>query len=561
MNVLGLSCYYHDAAACLVRDGQVVAAAQEERFDRRKSSAEFPRQAINACLQLGNITIDQVDAVAFYEKPMLKLARVIVAHLRSYPRSLATFRRTMPPWLQERMILPLTLHHELGYEGPTYFLKHHLSHCASSFLASPFEEAALLTADGVGEWATTVTGVGRGTDVIIDRELRYPDSLGLVYTAITTFLGFEALAGEGKVMALADLGEPRFVDRFREMVPLHEDGGIRVDPRYFGFHERARMFNPALVEVLGEPREPGDELEDRHRDVAASLQRYLEEVVLRLAHDLHARTGLADLCLAGGVFLNCAANGVLREQGPFDGIFIQPAAGDAGGALGAALYVYHALTGEPRRFQMRHAYLGPDVPAGAAQRVLVNGGRAFQELDDDAIVAAAAERIAAGKILGWCRGPMEFGPRALGHRSILADPRDPEMKDHLNRAVKHREEFRPYGLMVLREEVGRFFHAETDSPYMLLTARVREETRDLIPSGLHVNGTSRLQTVTEEDNGEVYRLVRAFAQRTGVPMVINTSFNDCGEPIVCTPADAYRCFESTRMDSLVVGNILADKEC
>ncbi len=558
MHVLGLSCHYHDAAACLVSDGRVVAAAQEERFDRRKNSPDLPIHAVNACLQIGEVTLDDLDAVAFYEKPFLKLERVILSHLRAYPRSRQTFVRTLPPWLDDRLVLPLALRRELGYRGPVYFLKHHLSHSASSFLASPFERAAVLTADGVGEWATTTTGTGEGTRIELDRELRFPDSLGLLYTAVTTYLGFRALSGEGKVMALADYGEPAYRDRFREIVQVADDGAIHVDPEYFGFLEGGRMYSDRFVETFGPAREPEGELTDHHRDMAATLQRTLEDAVLAMARSLQERTGMTRLCLAGGVFLNVSVNSRVLRETPFEELFIQPAAGDAGGALGAALQAYHSLSGDEERQPPEDTFLGPDYPMSRIRRVVRTGGAPFEELEPGELAEKVAERLERGQIVGRFEGRMEFGPRALGHRSILASPCDPGMRDRLNREIKHRELFRPYGVSVLRERVGEFFDFDGDSPYMLLVAPARPDLAGRIPSALHVNGTSRLQTVTAEGDAPYHAILDAFRRRTGVPMVINTSFNDRGEPIVCTPEDAYDCFRRTGLDALAIGPFLVD---
>ncbi len=559
MNVLGLSCYYHDAAACLVQDGRITAAAQEERFDRVKASAEFPENAINFCLQRAGMTIDDVDAIAFYEKPFLKLERLIISHLRAWPRSRATFLRTIPPWLQDRLIVPLTLRKQLAYDGEVHFVPHHLSHAASSFLASPFDEAAVLTADGVGEWATTTLGQGSGTQLQLIAELRYPHSLGLLYTAATTWLGFRALRGEGKVMALADFGQPRLLEQFQRHIAVADDGSFQVDPAFLSVVEGDRMYGPAFLSAFGEPRAPGSELTDHHRDVAASLQRLLELVMERMCRHLHERTGHTRLCLAGGVCLNITATSRVMERTPFEQIFIQPAAGDAGGALGAALYLTHALGTVERGPAMDSAALGPSFSPAQLRRALKTQRASFRELPDDQLVTEVARRIEQDQVVGWFQGRMEFGPRALGQRSILANPCSPHMKTQLNAKVKHREEFRPYGVSVLLERAAEFFHSDHPSPYMLQVAQVRRAMAERIPGALHVNGSSRLQTITREHNGLYYDLVQAFAARTGVPMVINTSFNDNNEPIVCTPLDAWRCFQGTQMDSLVLGNLLVDK--
>ncbi len=560
MNILGLSCHYHDSAAALVKDGRVVAAAQEERFDREKNSSAFPYHAINYCLQAGNLTVYDVDYVAFYEKPFLKFQRVILNHIKSYPFSYKNFREVIPHWLGERLVIPLILEKELGYEGKVLFIKHHMAHAASAFLASPFDEAAIITSDGIGEWASMAIGSGSGSDVRIDRELRYPDSLGLLYSAITNYLGFEANRAEGKVMALADYGEPTYLDKFGEIVTTRPDGSFRLDSSYFGFNKGSRMFSRKFAKTFGEPREPGAEIEQKHFDMAATLQRVVEEIIIATAKGLRDRTGTDDLCTAGGTFLNCVANSRVLKEAGFSRIFIQPAAGDSGGALGAALYAYHSLLGHPRSYVMRDAYLGPEFSVDEIRRFLTGNHVQFRELKDGELARYAAEKIAEDRIVGWFQGRMEWGPRALGNRSILANPCSPGMKDFLNKEVKHREWFRPYGVNILLEETTDYFDLDHPSPFMLLVGNALEARKERIPSALHVNGTSRIQTITKEDNGLFYDLVREFEKITGVPMVINTSFNDRGEPIVCTPENAFACFSKTKIDCLVLGNFVIEKK-
>jgi carbamoyltransferase len=557
VRVLGLSCHYHDAAAALTDGGRILAAAHEERFDRVKGSAGLPIRAINACLQTGGLTLDEIDAVAFYEKPFTKLERVLVSHLRAWPRSLSTFLQTLPPWLDDRLVLPLALEREVGFTGPIAYLPHHLAHAASAFLPSPFEEAAILTADGVGEWDTTTLGVGRGRSITLTHKLTYPDSLGLLYTAITTWLGFGALTGEGKVMALAEYGEPELLEALRALVQVRADGSFRLDRRAFAMVEGDRMFGPAFVERFGPARAPGAPIEDRHRAMAASLQRLLEDITLAMARHLHALTGLKHLCMAGGVALNITTTSRVLAETPFEDLFIQPAAGDAGGALGAALY--RALLEGGEREVMHSAALGPQYPASQGRRALLSTGLPLHEPPREELLARVARLIAQDRIVGWFQGRLEYGPRALGQRSILANPQNPAMKDILNARVKHREPFRPYGVSVLRERVGEFFEPDRDSPFMLQVARAHEQVRARIPAVVHANGTTRLQTVTREQNGVYYDLIAAFAAATGVPMVINTSFNDKDEPIVCTPEDAVRCFLGTELDALVIGDALVVK--
>jgi carbamoyltransferase len=558
--VLGISCHYHDASAALVHDGQVVAAAQEERFDRRKYSAGFPIRAINTCLAESGVSIPDLDAVAFYEKPFLKLGRTLVGHLRAWPRSLRNFLDTMPTWLEDRLALPLQVRDELGFDGDVLFLKHHLSHAASSFLASPFESAAILTVDGIGEWASTTWGSGHGNRISIEQELRYPNSVGLLYAIVTTHLGFRVFAGEGKVMALAAFGEPRYLDAFRKLVQIRDDGSFRLAPEYFNFQRGDRMYNRRFTDLFGPAREAESAFDPRHHDIAASLQAITEEILLTQARHVHARTGLTDLCLAGGVFLNVVANTRILHETPFERLFIQPAAGDAGGALGAALYVHTVMLGGPRGEPMQHAALGPAFDDRRIGAVIAGNGVDSARLEEAALLDDVAGRIADGQVIGWYQGRMEFGPRALGNRSILGDARNPQMKDLLNHKVKHREGFRPYGVSVLAERAGEFFDLEAPSPYMLLVGNARPGMAERIPSALHVDGTCRLQTITEEGNGRYARLVRRFDQLTGVPMVINTSFNVRGEPIVCSPQDAWACFAGTGIDCLVMGNHLVTRE-
>jgi carbamoyltransferase len=560
MNILGLTAWFHDSSACLVRDGVVVSAAQEERFDRQKGSAAFPARAIDACLQAGGITMLDVDHVVFYEKPFLKFERVLIDHARAFPSSFPHFLRSMPAWLGERLVLPLKLKADLAFGGSTLFVKHHLAHAASAFLASPCEEAAVLTVDGVGEWASTTWGVGRGNRLEIQGEVRYPHSLGLVYTALTTYLGFEANRGEGKVMALGDYGQPAYLDELRKIVTLCKDGSYRLEPGWFTFSNARSMFSRRFVKRFGPPRLPGTRLEARHYDLAASLQALLEEALLGLARHVAARTGLKNLCLAGGVGLNCVANSRVLTEAPFERLWVQPAAGDSGTALGAALYAWCGLLGQPRRFVMRDAYLGPAYALTRIQRAVAAARLQGRRMEQPALLEHVARRLAQGRIVGWFEGRMEFGPRALGHRSVLADPRQPGMKDLLNSQVKHREGFRPYGASVLREELGQWFQPDMDSPYMLFALKARPEKVPLVPAAVHVDGTCRLQTVTRAEHGRFHGLIEEFHRITGVPMLINTSFNDDNEPIVCTPEDALACFRRTGLDTLVLEDLVLDRE-
>jgi len=561
MNILGISCHYHDASACVFQDGQVAAAAQEERFNRRKHCPDFPIQAINYCLQAANATSLDVDTIAFYEKPYLKLQRVLLDHVRNWPFSYRNFMANMPDWLAHRLAIPVDMAGKLGFNGKFLFIPHHLSHASSAFLVSPFDEAAILTLDGIGEWAAAAWGTGRGSRIEIAREMRYPNSLGLLYSAVTAYLGFEVNSGEGKVMALSDFGEPtpEILDRFRRIVKAREDGSFYLDESYFGFIRGKTMHGRKFSGLFGPPRIPGDEISQRHKDIAAGLQRITEDIIVAAARHVQSQTGMKRLCLAGGVALNCVANSRLLRDTPFEELFIQPAAGDAGAALGAAAYVAHSIKGEPRSEAMVTARLGPEFGENRIRRCLANCGVEFRKLEKNELVKYAAGQIAAGRVVGWFQGRMEFGPRALGGRSILADARAAGMKDYLNSTVKHREPFRPYGVCIMAEETANYFDFKASSPFMLLVAQARPEVREKIPSALHVDGSSRLQTITGESDPLLYSLLAEFRDRTGIPMFINTSFNDHGEPIVCTPDDAYACFTKTALDTLVLGDYVVEK--
>jgi len=560
MNILGISCHYHDSAAALVRDEKVVAAAQEERFNRKKNSSDFPINSINYCVQAGNISFNDIDYIGFYEKPYLKFQRVVLGHLKSFPFSINNFLREMPHWLDNRLIIPIILKKELGYEKEIFFIKHHLAHAASAFFVSPFKEAAIITSDGVGEWATTTIGKGKDNKIQISKELHYPDSLGLLYSAITTYLGFKANSGEGKVMALADYGKPVFLDKFKEIINIKSDGSFKINQKYFSFNKGSKMYSNKFIKTFGNPRAPGEKIQERHFDIATSLQKIIENILITIAKDIHDKTKLNNLCLAGGTFLNCVANSKILEKTPFKKIFIQPAAGDSGGALGAALYVYNSLLKNPKKFIMKDAYLGPEFSESQIKKFLLNNNIEFKKLSDSELTKYTAKKIAQDKVIGWFQGRMEWGPRALGNRSILANPCNKNMKDILNKKVKHREWFRPYGVAILKEELTKFFDLNSESPFMLLVGKVKNSKKDLIPSAIHVNGTSRIQTIHKEENGIFYKLINEFNEITNIPMIINTSFNDKDEPIVCTPNDAYSCFMKTKMDCLVLGNFFIEKQ-
>jgi len=553
MNILGLSCHYHDSAACLVQDGNVVAAVQEERFDRVKASAAFPIHAINYCMHAGGIDFHDIDHVVFYEKPYLKLARVLVDHLRSYPQSFTNFVKGMPEWLKDRLILPLLISDETGVEKPVLFLKHHLSHAASAFLCSPFDQAAILTADGVGEWTTMTWGTGSHVDIDVRAELTYPDSLGLVYSAITSYLGFRPNLDEGTVMGLAGCGEPVYLSQLKNMVKMAADGSFRIDPSFFGFIKGSRMYSRKFVKTFGPPRMPDEAIVEHHCNMASSLQGLVEDILIHIGRHVHAQTKEKHLCLAGGLFLNCVANHRILEETPFEDVFIQPASGDAGGALGAALYVQHSMLKTPRQYTMRDAYLGPEYSDDEIGRALASKGIRSDVMDEEQLCRRVAEELSRSKVIGWFQGRMEFGPRALGNRTILGNPCNPKTKDIINARVKKREAFRPYAPIVLAEHADTYFELAADSPFMLLAPRVREEMRAAIPSAVHVDGTARVQTLTRQQNPRLHRVISYFAETSGAPMVLNTSFNLRGEPVVCSPLDAIRSFSASEMDVLVLG--------
>jgi len=561
-HVLGISCFYHDSAAALLRDGVVIAAGQEERFSRKKHDSGFPSRAIRYVLKEGGISPHELDGVGFYDKPLLKFERMLSTYVATFPRSFSSFRKAMPVWLHEKLWVPSIIRKELKpYKGPIYFAEHHMSHAASCFLPSPFEEAAILTIDGVGEWATASYGVGRGTDITLFKEIRFPHSLGLLYSAFTYYLGFKVNSAEYKVMGLAPYGKPVHFDRImKEMVHLNEDGSFKLNMKYFSYDHGLTMTNGAFDDFFGgPPRKPETWMNEREFDIAASVQKVCEEVVLRMVRHLHEETRLTRLCMAGGVALNCVANGRVIRETPMKELWVQPAAGDAGGAVGVAHYVYNTIHKRPRASGWRHAYLGPAFTDGEIARYLDGAGAKYVTLSDPEIVSRTAKLVSESGVVGWFQGRMEFGPRALGGRSILADPRDPKMRDTLNKKIKFREGFRPFAPSVLMDKAAEWFEIDCDSPYMLLVAQVREGRRT-IPSVTHVDNSARLQTVTREEAPLYYDLIQEFERLTGVPVIINTSFNVRGEPIVCTPHDAYLCFMRTNMDHLVLGHHLLDKK-
>ncbi len=596
MRILGLSAYYHDSAAVLVEDGRIVAAAQEERFTRRKHDADFPRHAVAFCLERAGCSLADVELVAFYEKPFLKFERLLETYVNFAPRGFRSFKMAVPLWIREKLFQKGLLEAELRRFDPDFaadperllFTEHHQSHAASAFFPSPFEEAAILTMDGVGEWATTSAGWGRGNEVAISREIHFPHSLGLLYSAFTYYTGFRVNSGEYKVMGLAPYGEPTYADAILEHVlDLKDDGSFRLDQRYFDYATGLTMTNGRFADLFGGPaRRPDEPLTPRHMDLAASVQMVIEEAVLRLTRSLADETGARNLCLAGGVALNCVANGKVLRDGRFDRIWIQPAAGDAGGALGAALAAFHQYRNQRRLVEdgcdaMAGAYLGPEFSQAEIERRLEAEGARFEVVADEAaLLDRTVDALVDESAVGWFQGRMEFGPRALGARSIVGDPRSPGMQRTLNLKIKYRESFRPFAPSVLREDVADWFELDEDSPYMLLVADVhRRRRREMsdeertrfgidrlnvargeIPAVTHVDYSARIQTVHADTNPRYHRLLSAFKARTGCPVLVNTSFNVRGEPIVCTPEDAFRCFMGTEMDVLVAGDCILRKD-
>jgi len=585
MNILGISSFYHDSAACLVGDGDIVAAAQEERFTRKKHDPRFPKHAIDYCLREGNLDINQVDYIAFYDKPLVKFERLLLTYLAMAPHGYWSFLSQMPSWLKEKLFVRNTIRRELGYEGEMLFSTHHLSHAAAAFLPSPFEQAAIITVDGVGEWATTTYGVGEGNKVRILQQINFPHSLGLLYSAFTYFTGFKVNSGEYKLMGLAPYGEPKYVDVIkRELIDIRDDGSFRLNMRYFDYCAGLRMTNRHFAGLFGGPeRRPETKITQREMDLARSIQVVTEEVILNMAHHVHKETGMKYLALAGGVALNCVANGRLLREGPFENIWIQPCAGDGGNALGAALFAWHHLLDKPRipdRRRQKATYLGPAFSDTEIQSFLDSQHIPYRKLSRDEIPSVVADLISNEKVVGWHQGRMEFGPRALGARSILGDPRSREMQSVLNLKIKFRESFRPFAPTALAEHADECFDLRgNESPYMLLVADVLPEhlrpltedekhaqgfdklrvVRSDMPAITHVDNSARIQTVNKEDHPLYYEMVKAFYEKTGCPVVINTSFNVRGEPIVCTPEESYTCFMRTKMDYLCMGSFLLDK--
>ncbi len=586
MNILGISCFYHDSAACLLEDGLIIAAAQEERFTRKKHDFNFPANAISWCLKQGNIRVKDLDFVVFYDKPLLKFERILETSLSYAPSGIRQFIQAMPLWLKQNLWVPELIQKELGFKGKILFCEHHESHAASAFYPSPFKEAAFLTMDGVGEWETAGFGTGRGNNLRIEYYLQFPHSLGLLYSSFTYYAGFKVNSGEYKLMGLAPYGEPKYADLILDkLIDLKDDGSFRMDMRYFGYCNGLRMINRRFEKLFGGPaRKPEDTINQKDMDIAASIQKVAEEIMLRMARYVHKITGQNNLCLAGGVALNCVGNGRILREGPFKNIWIQPASGDAGGALGAALLVWHKYLGNGRdadgiNDKQSASLLGPSYSDDEIEEFLKKEAAPYKKLAYADIPKVVSDLIIQGKVIGWFQGRLEFGPRALGARSIIGDARNTEMQSKMNLKIKFRESFRPFAPTVLREKASEWFDLKQESPYMLLVAPVRGEKRTQAPgfnnlkgfdklkvkrsqitAVTHVDYSARIQTVKREDNPVYYDTINEFYQNTGCPVIINTSFNVRGEPLVCTPQDAFRCFMRTEMDYLIMGCLLLDKQ-
>lgn len=587
MYILGISCFYHDSAAALIKDGHIVAAAQEERFTRKKHDDNFPHGAVQFCLKQAGIDVGQIDYVAFYEKPLVKFERLLRTYFAYAPFGLNSFMKAIPQWIRKKLWMPELIMDSLkGFKGKIIYPEHHESHAAAAFFPSPYSEAAFLTIDGVGEWTTTSFGIGKGNQVTIDYEIHFPHSLGLLYSAFTYYTGFKVNSGEYKVMGLAPYGEPKYVDLiYKHIIDLKEDGSFKLNMDYFNFAAGLTMTNDKFHQLFGgPPREPETWMTQREMDLARSVQVVTEEIMMRIAKHIRKVTGQKRLCLAGGVALNCVANGKLLKEKVFDDIWIQPAAGDAGSALGAALFVWHQYLGNPRTCNetddtQQGSYLGPNYSDEYIDAFLKNKNIPHTKLTRPAMIDKISDALAQEKVVGWFQERMEFGPRALGSRSIIGDARSAKMQSVMNLKIKYRESFRPFAPSVLREKVDEYFDMNYDSKYMLLVADVKEEKRipmteeqqklfgieklniprSGIPAVTHIDYSARIQTVHKDTHGAYYELIHAFYEKTGCPVIVNTSFNVRGEPIVCTPEDAFRCFMRTEMDYLVLGNYVLDK--
>ncbi|MBI5393525.1 carbamoyltransferase [Candidatus Woesearchaeota archaeon] len=558
MIILGISCFYHDSAAALVKDGILIAAAEEERFTRKKHDQGFPYEAILFCLNQTHAKISDVDYIVFYEKPLVKFERLLSQHLEKFPFSYFSFIKAMPQWLNEKLRIRSIIKKKLKYTGRIVYLDHHLSHAASTFLVSPYEEAAILTVDGVGEWATTTYGYGKGNQITLEKEIQFPHSLGLLYSTVTAHLGFSVNNSEYKVMGLSPYGKPAYYNQFKKLIDVKEDGSYALDMSYFVYHYKMVMPSDKFIEEFGPIRTGEGALEQHHKDIAASLQKLTEEVMFKMINHLHNIYKTDNLCLAGGVALNSVANGKISKNTPFKKVFIQPAAGDSGSCIGAAFYVYNSILNNPRKFVFDSCYLGPSYTNEYVKKYLDENNIVYKEFKNDKeLIDTTAKLIHDNNVIGWFQGRMEWGPRALGSRSILSNASNPEMKEILNTKVKHREIFRPFAPVITQEDAHDYFEMDTDAePFMLFVYPFKEKVRKLVPSVVHVDGSGRLQTITRRQNFRYYSVIKAFEKLSKIPILVNTSFNIRGEPIVCIPHDAYRCMMGTGIDYLVMENFL-----
>ncbi len=565
MIVLGISAFFHDSSATLVKDGLLIAAAEEERFTRIKHDSGFPHKSIDYCLSAAGITITDVDYVCFYEKPILKFERVMLQFIESFPRSFFSFYKALPSWINQKLRVHHLIRKRLKFKKTIFFIDHHMAHAASAYLVSPFTEAALLTMDGVGEWATTTIGYAKGTQMTLDKQISFPHSVGLLYSAVTAHLGFKVNNSEYKVMGLSAYGRPIYYEQFKKLIDIKDDGSYALDMDYFLYHYKMAMPGKKFIEAFGPLRKPHEPVTQRHKDIAASLQKITEEAIFTVLRALYKKTKCKNLCMAGGVALNSVANGKILRETQFENVFIQPSAGDGGNSLGAAFYAYNVLLDKPRQYVMEHAYLGPRYSSDEIKHFLESNTIRYRTFSSDvALVKETAQLLHQKKVIGWLQQSMEFGPRALGARSILASPCEPDMQDILNLKVKHREAFRPFAPAVCEDDAATYFDCDAPVPlaadFMLMVYPIKKDKRKYLPAVTHVDGTGRLQVVRRKHNPRYYDLIKAFGKLSGVPILVNTSFNIRGEPIVCTPYEAYRCMMGTGIDALVMDRFLIKRD-
>jgi len=561
MYILGVACFYHDSSASIIKDGKTIAAAQEERWSRKKHDIDFPINAIKYCLREAGIGIKDVDYVAFYEKPMLKFERLLNSHLEMFPKSVGTFIQALPSWFIEKLRIPSLLSKRLGYRGEVYYIEHHITHAAGAFFPSPFKEAAILTTDAVGEWATTTLGVGKENNVTLLKEINFPHSLGLLYSTVTGYLGFKVNNDEYKVMGLAPYGKPTYYEQFKKLIDIKDDGSYRLDMSYFVFHYKAKMHSSKFIKIFGPERKKESAVEQCHKDIAASLQKVMEEIYFKMLNHLYELSGgMKNLCLSGGVALNSVANGKITKMTKFKNVHVPPAPSDAGSSQGAALALWHMALGNKQRYFIDDTFLGPWYDEAYIENFLRRGKVEYKKMKEEELIKKVATLLWQNNVVGWFQGRMEFGERALGSRSILANPCNPKMKDILNLKVKHREQFRPFAPVVPSDDAKKYFDNDVEVPFMSFVYPVKEKFRAKLPTITHVDGTGRLQTITKKQNPLYYRLIKEFQKHSGVPVLVNTSFNIRGEPIVMSPEHAYRCFTGTGIDYLVMGNHLIDRK-